>query len=273
MSSAVALTSSSVREYFAREAQTGRPLWPEPDTASGLGRRVKYDRAVQLLADPNVTSALDLGCNRGGVEALFKKLHPLKARTTRISGIDITELAIRNACDLHLENCWFSTYDGIHVPYPDHFVDLILMVEVIEHVPDKESLLREAWRVLKPGGRLYLTTPNPHCLALRVESALWRALRQLFHRAPELKDCYITRRSLVELMEQVGFNRTSAEDIYFWPHAYLYFCGWSLLPPLPPSWLLRWVEWWAWWWPKRRRPAWLDQRVCWTLAGVWAKPI
>lgn len=273
MSSTDVMTSASVQAFFTREAQAGRTLWPEPDTASGLGRYVKYEQAVKLLADPNVTAALDLGCNRGGVEALFHKLHPSKARATRITGIDITEQAIRNACDMHLDNCWFSSYDGVHVPFPDHFVDLTLMVEVIEHVPDKESLLREAWRVLKPGGRLFLTTPNPQCLALRVESFMWRVLRRMFHRAPEHKDSYIGHRSLVNVMDRIGFRQARSGTVYFWPHAYLYFCGWSLLPPLPPSWLLHWVQWWARWWPSRSRPEWLDRRICWTLAGVWVKPI
>ena len=37
--------------------------------------------------------------------------------------------------------------------------DVVIAEELLEHVPDPEAVLREAWRILKPGGMLYITTP------------------------------------------------------------------------------------------------------------------
>ena len=48
---------------------------------------------------------------------------------------------------------WSSTFD-------DEFFDAIFAGEIIEHMMDLEPFLTEAWRVLKPDGRLILTTPN-----------------------------------------------------------------------------------------------------------------
>jgi len=46
------------------------------------------------------------------------------------------------------------------LPYPDQMFDIVLSNEVLEHVPDDRAAIHEAHRVLKPGGRLFVFTPN-----------------------------------------------------------------------------------------------------------------
>ncbi len=46
------------------------------------------------------------------------------------------------------------------IPVADGSVDLVILSEVIEHLPDSDAALRELHRVLRPGGGLVLTTPN-----------------------------------------------------------------------------------------------------------------
>ncbi len=50
--------------------------------------------------------------------------------------------------------------DGMRLPFRDAVFDVVFGIDVIEHVPDEERLINEALRVLRPGGRLILTTPN-----------------------------------------------------------------------------------------------------------------
>jgi SAM-dependent methyltransferase len=47
-----------------------------------------------------------------------------------------------------------------HLPYPSHYFDTILSSDVIEHVADDRQSAREIVRVLKPGGRAFIFTPN-----------------------------------------------------------------------------------------------------------------
>ncbi len=47
------------------------------------------------------------------------------------------------------------------IPYPDEFFDTVIGGDVIEHVANPMALLCEANRVLKPGGTIIISTPNP----------------------------------------------------------------------------------------------------------------
>lgn len=46
------------------------------------------------------------------------------------------------------------------IPLPDERVDLVLALEVIEHLVNPDHMLREARRVLRSGGSLVISTPN-----------------------------------------------------------------------------------------------------------------
>jgi 2-polyprenyl-3-methyl-5-hydroxy-6-metoxy-1,4-benzoquinol methylase len=265
------VTQETVRERFDGEARGGRRLLPDDSTVTGLGTMVKYRRAVGLMAGDSVASVLDVGCNRGSIEALFHREHPAKAVRTAITGIDISEEAIAQARMLELPGCTFRSYDGVSIGAPDGSFDLVVMVEVIEHVLPKETLLREIHRVLKPGGRLFLTTPNPECWTLRFESAIWRLLRTLFRRPQPQKDAFITGRALDDLLHQVGLARQAGSGLYYWPHLFIGFLGWSLFPPLPPRLLYAYQRWWAGRFESAPSSGGVARRAFWTVAGVWQR--
>jgi SAM-dependent methyltransferase len=63
-----------------------------------------------------------------------------------------------------------------HQHYPDDSFDAITAKHVIEHVHDPVAMLRECARILKPGGRVMMLTPNLRSLGHRVFGASWIGL-------------------------------------------------------------------------------------------------
>lgn len=97
---------------------------------------------------------LDLGSG-GGIDVLLsaKRVGP----TGRAYGLDMTDemlaLANENKRRAGVENVEFLRGEIEHIPLPDNFVDVVISNCVINLSADKDRVLREAFRVLKPGGR------------------------------------------------------------------------------------------------------------------------
>jgi SAM-dependent methyltransferase len=65
------------------------------------------------------------------------------------------------------------------VPFPSGAYDVVTLWEVIEHLPDPMSTLREIRRILRPGGRLVLSTPDSGSLAARLSGRRWLGWRKV----------------------------------------------------------------------------------------------
>lgn len=99
-------------------------------------------------------TVLDLGSG-GGIDVLLsaKRVGP----TGKAYGLDMTddmlELARRNQREAGVENVEFLKGEIEEIPLPDNSVDVIISNCVINLSGDKDKVLREAYRVLRPGGR------------------------------------------------------------------------------------------------------------------------
>lgn len=92
---------------------------------------------------------LDLGCGTGGVLAHLGELG-------NALGVDPSPEA---AGYCHERGLSVALGSGMDLPFPDETFDAVLALDVIEHVEDDVALLREARRVLRPGGVVVLTVP------------------------------------------------------------------------------------------------------------------
>ena len=93
---------------------------------------------------------LDVGCGTGGT---LERLRPYG----RVVGLDLEPLALAFCRERgHHELVRGS---ATRLPFADDLFDVIIALDVLEHIPDHQTAAREIARVLKPGGHLLVTVP------------------------------------------------------------------------------------------------------------------
>lgn len=100
--------------------------------------------------------ALDLGCGEGDVDRM------LAGRCDELVSCDLNadDVAHARAVNHDLPNVTYLVEDAQATTFDDASFDLVVCLEVIEHVGEPSHLLREVGRVLRPGGKCILTCPS-----------------------------------------------------------------------------------------------------------------
>jgi ubiquinone/menaquinone biosynthesis C-methylase UbiE len=115
---------------------------------------LKYFKKFSFSKDSKI---LDLGAGHG---AMTKKLYE--------KGYNVS------ACDMFPEIFEFNEIKcdkadiTSRLPYADNTFDIVIAIEVIEHITDHDTFISESSRILKPGGCLLLSTPNILSLKSRI---------------------------------------------------------------------------------------------------------
>lgn len=109
-------------------------------------RRIVLDQLARFHGRGRI---LDIGCGTGGV---LEHLHDFG----EAHGIDPSPEAAGYSRERGLSVALAS---GLDLPFADRSFDAVLALDVIEHVDDDVGLLREARRVLRPGGIAVITVP------------------------------------------------------------------------------------------------------------------
>lgn len=130
---------------------------------------VKRGKFVKSITEKHVTcenlSVLDLGSGEGGTSVVFSELN-------RVFSYDL------NLTRLERQRNNSATYykingNALKLSFKDNSFNLIILQDVIEHLPDSKLLINEIIRVLKPDGLVYISTPNKYSIFNFVADPHW----------------------------------------------------------------------------------------------------
>ncbi|MDM8356550.1 class I SAM-dependent methyltransferase [Pandoraea communis] len=126
----------------------------EHQLALGIGKNV--DRILRARADWANKTVVDLACGDGRTTYILRNLG------ATVKPFDI----MPEYCKLDGGADYANIMDGL--PIESSSVDVVVLQEVIEHLPNHLAALQEISRILKPGGELFLTTPNRSSMASKL---------------------------------------------------------------------------------------------------------
>ncbi|WP_405229945.1 class I SAM-dependent methyltransferase [Lentisalinibacter sediminis] len=164
----------------------------ESKKKAGLLDRSTYAPVLDWMEKyRKINKVLDVGCFNGNF------LRMARAEGWNVLG---SEISAKAAAETE-EECGIAVLVG---DLPDLGIerfscDVVTLFDVIEHVDDPTACLREAHRILRAGGGLYLNTPNIESITSRLLGKEWSAIFP-WHQF------YFSARTIRQILEQVGFR-------------------------------------------------------------------
>lgn len=118
-----------------------------------FGHKALYDFSARYVKDKKV---LDCACGEGFGSKVF-----IQAGASLVIGVDIDSSAVEiAAAKANSPLASFMRGSATNLPFPDSEFDVYISIETIEHIKDERSFLKEAFRVIRPGGLFICSTPN-----------------------------------------------------------------------------------------------------------------
>ena len=136
-------------QYFDALVASEGDFNPFADRAWDRLRR----RFVEFAEPAMVSRILDVGCGTGQSRQLYAE------HAAEYVGVDLADHALDVARKRFPRDTW-TRADARQLPFGDASFDIVAFSSVLHHIPDFEVALKEAFRVLRPGGVAFAFDPN-----------------------------------------------------------------------------------------------------------------
>lgn len=192
------------REVWGEHVHHG--LWLAGNEPPEVAVRQLVECVVEYANLSPGDAVCDVGCGYGATARQLANEYGAV-----VTALTLSLAQHRYACAQHpgMDNPTYLLRDWLENDLPDAAFDAVISIECISHVPDKVAFFREAFRVLKPGGRLslcaWLADENPE--PWHVRHLLEPICRE--GRLPSLA----TTTEYLALMDAAGFQQSSADDL------------------------------------------------------------
>jgi len=123
--------------------------------------------------EKNNNRLLEIGCASGLYLKAAQRLG------WDVYGVEVSEFAskfARENLSLNVKTGKFEESD-----FPDEPFDFIVMIMLLEHLEDPKQVLTKINRLLKPGGKVFINTPNKHCLESIIFGKKWHEIFFPYH--------------------------------------------------------------------------------------------
>jgi arsenite methyltransferase len=200
-------SSSTIEETAASKLYPASELEVLPEDVTGLSMGCG-DPITLASLQPGQT-VLDLGSG-GGIDCFMAARKV--GESGHVIGVDMTaemlEKARANQAKLGFKNVEFRLGEIEHLPVADGTVDVIISNCVVNLSPDKPQVFREAYRVLRPGGKLALSdivTDGPLPQEIKDSLSAWAGC---------VAGALDVREYIADL-EAAGFSKVDVTPVYF----------------------------------------------------------
>lgn len=198
-------TSGSINKLYEEDYITeNRPsIVTEVDTSRWKASLVRIGRKfigsyTDEIINQSAGKILDIGSGNGYL------LLSLKQKSCEVFGVETNWKSV-NMCKKLGVTVFHGTLEESR--YPDSFFDVVLLSQVLEHLPSPQKALKEIWRILKPGGKVFIYMPNPQGYIAMVFGKYWHGWHIPFHFYSLPGD------TIRKLAEKTGFTITKIRTV------------------------------------------------------------